>query len=163
MVKNKSGDGNRKWWFLLGGLGVVILGLVICIIMVVSTKSDVQMVEDEESLLASSIIEINQDAEITGDVGAGIEAYNRKIESNIDNPGALLVLRIAFSEYLAWYDYNEDSLRQLDLVDKTELNSSQLAKLYAAYRNYYIYMEDSDRAMEYDRKIKEVLDGNSNG
>ncbi len=47
MVKNKDGGENRKWGFLLGGLGVVILGLVIGIVVVLSKGRLVLNTPDE--------------------------------------------------------------------------------------------------------------------
>ena len=41
------------------------------------------------------------------------------------------------------------------------MNSAQENRLYTAYRNYYVYMGDEEKVMEYEKKILELVANNN--
>ena len=91
----------------------------------------------------------------------GIGLYESAIAMNADNIEDILRLRISYCDFLLNNGLTEACFKQLDLIDKTKLDVMQLIRLYIAYRNDYIYIEDEEMAARYDAEVERLVEENN--
>lgn len=149
MVKNKSGDGNRKWWFLLGGLGVVILGLVIGIVVVL--KSDRFTIDSREEALEFLADYINTDAPETL-----IEATDRALAAATNDRVKADIYMIRANALFNYNAVNDNKYieQMLDSAYKAEDLFPTSQSAYRIYTGEKI-MGDKEKAEEYLEKAKD--------
>lgn len=151
-----------RLFLVLVFVAVTIIGIVI--VFNALNKGDEGGGNDEpysHTELNAFIKGVDWEAGETGDVDEGAEIYKKTMEENSDDQEKLLGLRIAFAVFLTRYNYMEESLEQLNMINQTELSATQKIKLFMAYRDYYLVTDDLEKAELYTGKIDELMKENN--
>lgn len=165
---SETKSGNKGLVILLCVLVVAIIGLGVGIGVSISGSGKDDTVDDEfdgfaitdDPMDADYILNLERTAADFEDVRSGVELYEAAIDVNINNVDNLLKLRIAYSDFLLNQNQYGGALAQLNMIDQSVLDARQIVKLCMAYRDYYLYIEDYDKATEYNVKVQQLVKEN---
>ena len=168
---SEAKSGNKGLVILLCVLAVVIVGLGVGVIVAnrnnkgTDANTGVELgsgfVVTDGPVDADYVLDLIRSAESLNSVEEGIGLYESAIAMNAENIEDILRLRISYCDFLLNNGLTEACFKQLDLIDKTKLDVMQLIRLYIAYRNDYIYIEDEEMAARYDAEVERLVEENN--
>lgn len=164
MVKNKDGGGNRKWWFLLGGVGVVILGLVIGIVGIVVNQKDSNDDVRQSDVgvnngLQALIVNDNILSKLSGDenysIDDAIAEYEK--ETSVGDVRKRVYLLFDYADFI--FDEYGDIDVAISILERAEplLNGiSMTTDYYIVMGEMYRRAGNMEQAEFYEQKVLEM-------
>lgn len=145
---------NRKlWWFILGGLVVLVAALVVGIVIVNVNQKPERTYPDR--IHTEEMSELNEQA-----AALSIEEAKALYEEVINNASTELVREQAQTEYgryLMDHDLTEEGLNKLLTVDDSVLGPAYKMLLYASLRDYFETINNEELFIKYNNMIGEAI------
>lgn len=147
----------RLWWFVLGGLAVLVVALVVGIVIVNLNVSEEPKNTYPATIHTPELSELNAEA-----AKLSVEEAKALYETAIANAATELEreqTRVEYGRYLMGQDLTEEGLNKLLTVNDEVLGAAYKMLLYAALRDYFGTVENDELFSKYNNMISEAIVG----